>query len=69
MAKQLTEKQMNEKVTIICYRKKETMKRKDAIDFYLEGMMSCDPGSSECGRYTTIYCQLMEGNKQCSDQL
>ena len=64
----LTKKQMDEQVTVTCYRETEKMKRRDAIDFYEEGMMSVDPGSSECERYTTIYCQLMEGCMHCSDE-
>ena len=63
----LTEAQMREKVTITCYRETETMTRRKAIRFYRTGMMSCDPGSSECERYTTIYCQLTSGCMECSD--
>ena len=57
---------MNEKVWITCYRKKEEMTRKEAIDKYYEGMMYCD--GSERERYTRIYCQLMEGFRQVSDE-
>lgn len=41
------------------------MKRKDAIDFYLEGMMACE--GSEAERYTNIYLQLLEGEIVCND--
>lgn len=42
------------------------MKRKDAIDFYLEGMMACE--GSEAERYTNIYLQLLEGQMTCKDR-
>lgn len=63
--KKLTRKQLNETVTITCYNKTEEMKRKDAIDFYLEGMMACE--GSEAERYTNIYLQLLEGEIVCND--
>lgn len=66
-SEQLTEKQMNESVKIICYRRLETMKRKDAIDKYFEAMMECE--GSEAERYKNIYCQLMLGEKTASDEL
>ena len=49
-----------------CYRQKETMTRKEAIDKYYEGMMCCEGGEGE--RYQTIYCQLMEGLTNVSDE-
>lgn len=64
--KALTKKQLNEKVKITCYRQTETMVRKKAIDEYYEGMVCCD--GSEAERYTRIYCQLMEGRMECSDE-
>lgn len=65
----LTKEQMNEKVTITCYRKTDTMTRREALDFYAEGMMCCDAGSSECARYATICNQLMAGFKVVSDEV
>lgn len=65
--KQLTKKQLNEKVKITCYRQTETMTRREAIEEYYEGMMYCD--GSEAERYTTIYWQLMEGWMECSDEI
>ena len=62
---QLTKKQMQDFVTIICYGQPEIMRRDEAIDKYYEGMMFCE--GSERDRYTEIYCQLMEGNKVCTD--
>lgn len=49
-----------------CYGKAETMTREEAIDEYYEGMMCCD--GSEAERYQTIYCQLMEGLTDVSDE-
>lgn len=64
----LTKKQMAEQVTVTCYRKKKTMTRGEALAYYQEGMMCCDPGSSECQRYTTIVCRLMDGLTEVSDE-
>ena len=65
----LTKKQMEEQVTVTCYRKTETMTRGEALAFYQEGMMGCDPGSSECERYTTIFCRLMDGLTVVTDDI
>ena len=67
MANQLTEKQMKERVKVICYGKMERMTRKEAIDKYFDGMMCCE--GSEGERYKNIYCQLMLGEKTASDEL
>lgn len=56
---------MDEKVTIYCYRQKDVMKRGEAIDFYFEAMVYCD--GSERERYTNIYQQLMMGFRICKD--
>ncbi len=64
---ELTEKQLNEKVKILCYGRIERMKRSEALELYLQGMACCD--GSERERYTTIYWQLLQGWKTCSDQL
>lgn len=65
----LSKQQLAEKVRITCYRKTETMTRKKAINYYQEGIVCCDPGSSECERYTTIVSQLLEGKTEVSDQV
>lgn len=57
--------QLNETVTVTCYRKTKTMKRKDAINFYMEGMLACE--GSEQERYANLYCQLMYGVTDCID--
>ncbi len=64
--RQFTKKQLAQQVTVTCYGHKETMTREQAIDKYYEGMMVCD--GSEAERYQTIYCQLMEGFRQVSDE-
>lgn len=65
--KQLTKKQMQDFVTIICYGQPEIMRRDEAIDKYYEGMMCCE--GSERERYANIYCQLMAGEKECFDTI
>ena len=69
MAKKLTEKQMNERVRVVCYNQLERMTRRAALDKYLDGMMACDSGSSEYERYANIYCQLQSGATTVSDKL
>lgn len=55
---------MNDDVTITCYKKTSVMKRSDAIAFYKEGMANVDPSSSEYSRYEVIYnCLLLGKNK------
>ncbi len=63
----LTKKQMDEQVTVTCYRQKETMTRRKALEEYEEGMACCDPGSSEYCRYSTIYWRLMDGLTEVDD--
>ena len=65
----LTKKQMAEQVTVTCYRQTEKMTRKEAVKFYMDGMMGCDPGSSECARYTSIYFQLLDGLTEVTDEI
>ena len=51
----------------ICYGQREIWKsRKEAADFFLEGMASTE--GSECERYSTIYTKLILGYKVCSDE-
>ena len=67
--KSLTKAQMQEPVKVTCYRETKTYKtRKEAIDFYSEGMCCCDPGSSEFERYATIVMQLEAGHMSASDE-
>ncbi len=55
-------------VRITCYGKTKVMSRNDAIRLYSVAAASCDPGSSECGRYKNILCGLYEGKKEVSDE-
>lgn len=52
-------------VRVTCYGKTKVWERKDAIDFFLEGMRCCE--GSERDRYTDIYLQLIDGAKEASD--
>lgn len=54
-------------VTVVCYGEERTMERKDALRFYLQGMM-CSEGS-EHERYETIFFQLSAGRSYASDEL
>lgn len=63
----LTKKQLAEQVTVTCYRKTETMTRREAIKEFEEGMRCCD--GSERDRYTTIYFQLMDGLSDVTDEI
>ena len=63
----LSQSKLNEKVTVTCYNQTETMTRRKALEEYYEGML-CSEGS-EHERYETIFFQLMEGKKVCSDQI
>lgn len=63
----LTLSKMNEKVKVTCYRKTEIMTRREAMQFYYEGMQ-CSEGS-EHERYETIFFQLLEGHMECSDEI
>ena len=56
-----------DEVITICYGQRELWKsRKEAADFFLEGMASTE--GSECERYATIYTKLILGYKVCSDE-
>lgn len=53
-------------VVVTCYGKTKVWERKDAIDFFLEGMRACS--GAERDRYTDIYIQLIDGAKEASDE-
>ena len=55
----------NNIVTIHCYNQVEKMKRNEAIEKYMDGMLCCE--GSEKERYTNIYLQLIEGKSVCYD--
>jgi hypothetical protein len=55
-------------VKVTCYSKTKTFKtKKQAIAYFMEGVYSCDPNSSECGRYIYIISKLRAGEKEVSD--
>jgi hypothetical protein len=57
------------KLTITCYGKTEKYpegQRKKMMEYYLEGMASCE--GSEQERYTHIYLDLASGQEHCFDQ-
>ena len=66
MTNALTESKLNEKVTVTCYRQTEVMIRRDAIEYYFQGM--CCSEGSEHERYETIFFQLMMGAMTASDE-
>jgi ATP-dependent Lon protease len=54
-------------VTVTCYGQTKEYNRKEAIDFFTEGMLWCDPGSSEYSRYAMIVSQLESGSTHACD--
>ncbi len=65
MTTSLSKEQLEEIVTITCYRMTEKLKRREAIEIYQEGAYTCE--GSEAGRYMNIYFQLLAGDMVCSD--
>ena len=63
----MAKKPKEDLVTVTCYRETKTMTRTKAMSFYLLGMVSCDPNSSECARYNKIYTELACGKSTVSD--
>ncbi len=58
---------INDVVVITCGCRTRRMRRKEALVFFLEGMMWSE--GSERDRYADIYCQLVEGRSVVSDEL
>lgn len=58
---------LNEMVSVTCYGTTKKMKRREALEFYYEGML-CSEGS-EHERYETIFFQLMNGAMDASDEI
>ena len=55
-------------ITTVCYRQKDVWQtRKEAMDFFLEGMIAT-MGSAESTRYERIYCQLAAGADFATDE-
>ena len=63
----LAESKLGEEVTVICYRAKEKMTRRAALEKYYEGMKFSE--GSEHERYETIFFQLLEGKMVADDQI
>ena len=53
-------------VTVTCYGQTKTWRRQEAIDFFLEGMCSCEGAEQE--HYPSIYLQLIGGAKEARDE-
>ena len=65
----MTKKKSERKIVTVCYRqRREWSKRRDAIEYFQEGMASCDPMSHEHLRYATIVEQLSEGAYYATDE-
>lgn len=55
-------------VITVCYGNREYWKsRKEAADYYLEGISATD--GSECERYSKIYTELICGKAVCTDEI
>lgn len=54
-------------VKVTCYGQTQIWEREDAIKFFLDGMRCCEGAERE--RYTDIYLQLIDGEKEASDEL
>lgn len=54
-------------VVVTCYGNTKEYNREEAIDHFTEGMLWCDPGSSEFSRYANIVSQLRCGCTFVSD--
>ena len=61
----LTKKQLNEQVDILCYNRWETMTRREGMKKYLEGMRCCE--GSEQERYEKIFFDLLDGKMIATD--
>ena len=54
-------------VITVCYGQREYWRsRKQAADYFLEGISASD--GSECERYSKIYAELIRGETVCSDE-
>lgn len=57
------------KVKVTCYGQTKTYTTaKKAIKEFMEGMLWCDPNSSEYARYAIIVHRLMCGETEVNDQ-
>ena len=56
-------------VKINCYYKEKEMPREQAIKFYMNCLLGCDPQSSEAGRYVCVLQGLQSGLKVVFDDM
>ena len=62
-------KKEQKKIVTVCYRqRREWDTRKEAVEYFQEGMCSCDPLSHEHLRYATIVDQLKGGSYYATDE-
>jgi len=65
----MTRKKTEKKIVTVCYRqRREWSTRREAVEYFQEGMMSCDPMSHEHLRYETIVDQLKGGAYYATDE-
>lgn len=58
---------MEEKVITVCYGvKRKWAHRRDAVEFFREGMSVCEGAEKE--RYETVVSRLLSGKTVCSDK-
>lgn len=58
-------RKLTDMVTVTCYGQTKKMTRQNALEFYMDCMRGSE--GSEHERYETIFFQLMDGKKVCSD--
>ena len=59
----------NKRLRILCYNKiHEFNNKKQALDFFSDCFRSCDPSSSEAGRYMYIIQQILNNEQNITDE-
>ena len=67
VAYEVDEVEILDTVTTVCDGREQVWdSRKEAADFFLEGIAATE--GSECERYTNIYVKLISGKKYCTDE-
>ena len=62
----MAQKKKADLVVVVCYGEEKVWERKEAMEFYLEGMAWSE--GSERERYVNIYYQLARGAKEAYDE-
>lgn len=57
---------INDKVEVTCYGETKVWRRQEAMDFFLEGALTCEGAESE--RYLRIYGRLHAGLRVVTDE-